>query len=139
VKLGVVSFDLPTGVSAAQIKLVDGSTGASSLTPYAVSVFGQPIMSPDPFGRGPNRARTWADVNPALPPTPILVIGPPPTSGTRDAFVELAIEAGALKYPANQALMKADEKRRRAIGLALLVGYGLYLTQLLGRVSSGSL
>jgi hypothetical protein len=40
VKLGVVSFDLPTGVSAAQIKLVDGSTGSSSLTPYAVSVGG---------------------------------------------------------------------------------------------------
>jgi hypothetical protein len=40
VKLGVVSFDLPTGVSAAQIKLVDGSTGTSSLTPYAVSVGG---------------------------------------------------------------------------------------------------
>jgi Ca2+-binding RTX toxin-like protein len=40
VKLGVVNFDLPAGVSAAQIKLVDGSTGASSLTPYAVSVGG---------------------------------------------------------------------------------------------------
>ncbi|WP_350297240.1 Ig-like domain-containing protein, partial [Limnohabitans sp. Rim8] len=40
VKLGVVSFDLPTGVSAAQIKLVDGSTGSISLTPYAVSVGG---------------------------------------------------------------------------------------------------
>jgi predicted membrane protein len=36
-------------------------------------------------------------------------------------------------------MMKADEKRRRAIGLALLVGYGLYLTQLLGRVSPGNL
>jgi hypothetical protein len=40
VKLGTVNFDLPTGVSAAQIKLVDGATGTSSLTPYAVSVGG---------------------------------------------------------------------------------------------------
>jgi Ca2+-binding RTX toxin-like protein len=40
VKLGVVNFDLPTGVSAAQIKLVEGSTGTNNLTPYAVSVGG---------------------------------------------------------------------------------------------------
>ena len=40
VKLGVVNFDLPTGVSAAQIKLVDGSVGSSNLMPYAVSLGG---------------------------------------------------------------------------------------------------
>jgi hypothetical protein len=40
VKLGVLNFDLPEGVGAAQIKLVDGSTGSSALTPYAVSVGG---------------------------------------------------------------------------------------------------
>ncbi len=36
-------------------------------------------------------------------------------------------------------IMKADEKRRRAIGVALLVGYGLYLAQLLGRIPPGHL
>jgi phosphate transport system substrate-binding protein len=42
----------------------------------------------------PNPHKTWKDVNPALPNTKIEVLGPPPTSGTRDAFVELAMEGG---------------------------------------------
>lgn len=37
---------------------------------------------------------TWADVRADLPPVEILVYGPPPTSGTRDAFVELAMHEG---------------------------------------------
>jgi phosphate transport system substrate-binding protein len=43
-------------------------------------------LAANPFGKGPNRARTWKDVNPALPDIRIEVIGPPPTSGTRDSF-----------------------------------------------------
>lgn len=39
-----------------------------------------------------NDAMTWADVNPDLPAIKIEVLGPPPTSGTRDAFVELVME-----------------------------------------------
>lgn len=31
----------------------------------------------------------WSDIDPSLPNMDILVYGPPPTSGTRDAFVEL--------------------------------------------------
>ncbi len=41
-----------------------------------------------------NPYRTWSQINPELPDTEILVYGPPPTSGTRDAFVELAMHAG---------------------------------------------
>jgi len=41
-----------------------------------------------------NPYKTWNEINPDLPSTPILVYGPPPTSGTRDAFVELAMHAG---------------------------------------------
>ncbi|OBQ29448.1 MAG: phosphate ABC transporter substrate-binding protein, partial [Anabaena sp. MDT14b] len=40
----------------------------------------------------------------------ILVYGPPPTSGTRDAFVELGIEAGARKFPTLDAIRSANEK-----------------------------
>lgn len=36
----------------------------------------------------------WSEINPDLPETEILAYGPPPTSGTRDAFVELAMHAG---------------------------------------------
>ena len=42
----------------------------------------------------PNEFKTWAEVSPALPAQPIKVIGPPPTSGTRDAFEELALQDG---------------------------------------------
>ena len=45
-----------------------------------------------------NPIKTWADVNAKLPATPIEVLGPPPTSGTRDAFVELAMEGGAKAF-----------------------------------------
>ncbi|MGD1984279.1 MAG: substrate-binding domain-containing protein [Chromatiaceae bacterium] len=54
---------------------------------------------PGPDGKlidNPNQ--TWKDVNPTLPATKIEVLGPPPTSGTRDAFVELAMEGGAKKF-----------------------------------------
>jgi len=56
---------------------------------------------PDPSGAEkliPNPHKTWHDVNPNLPNTKIEVLGPPPTSGTRDAFVELAMEGGAKKF-----------------------------------------
>ncbi|MEO5342007.1 MAG: PstS family phosphate ABC transporter substrate-binding protein [Gammaproteobacteria bacterium SHHR-1] len=45
-----------------------------------------------------NPYKTWKDVNPALPAMKIEVLGPPPTSGTRDAFVELAMEGGAKAF-----------------------------------------
>lgn len=45
-----------------------------------------------------NPHKTWKDVNTALPASKIEVLGPPPTSGTRDAFVELAMEGGAKKF-----------------------------------------
>ena len=41
-----------------------------------------------------NPYESWSDINPNLPNRPILAYGPPPTSGTRDAFVELAMHAG---------------------------------------------
>ena len=42
----------------------------------------------------PNPHKKWSDVDKSLPDIPILVYGPPPTSGTRDAFVELAMQEG---------------------------------------------
>ncbi len=54
-----------------------------------------------------NPYTTWKDVNPALPDTKIEVLGPPPTSGTRDAFAELAMEGGAKSFPDLKALRKA--------------------------------
>lgn len=56
----------------------------------------------------PNPHKTWADVDPSLPATPIIVLGPPPTSGTRDAFVELAMHAGCEAIPEVQAIAEAS-------------------------------
>jgi len=62
-----------------------------------------------------NSARTWAEVNPALPNIKIEVLGPPPTSGTRDAFAELAMEQGCKSFAWIKALKKTDKKRYKAI------------------------
>lgn len=45
-----------------------------------------------------NPYKSWSDVNPDLPNQKIEVLGPPPTSGTRDAFVELVMEAGCQEF-----------------------------------------
>ena len=57
-----------------------------------------------------NPNKTWADINPGLPANKIEAYGPPPTSGTRDAFVEIAMEGGAKSVPCLAALRKEDKK-----------------------------
>ncbi len=49
----------------------------------------------------------WSDIDASLPDAAILAYGPPPTSGTRDAFVELAIVEGCLEIPEIEA--KGDD------------------------------
>jgi phosphate transport system substrate-binding protein len=71
-------------------------------------------LAATPFGK-PNRARTWKDVNSKLPATKIEVLGPPPTSGTRDAFNELIMEAGCATNPSMAALKKSDEAKYKQI------------------------
>ncbi|CAB5099712.1 Phosphate ABC transporter, substrate-binding protein PstS (TC 3.A.1.7.1) [Olavius algarvensis associated proteobacterium Delta 3] len=73
---------------------------------------------PDPNGGEkliPNPYRTWKDVNSSLPDIKIEVLGPPPTSGTRDAFVELAMEGGGKTFDFIKAMKKTDKKRYKAV------------------------
>lgn len=58
----------------------------------------------------PNPYKTWDEIGTGLPGNRILVYGPPPTSGTRDAFVELGIEAGARKFPVLEEMRGNNEK-----------------------------
>ncbi len=58
-----------------------------------------------------NPHQRWSDINPNLPGIEIRVFGPPPTSGTRDAWVELVMEAGCEDYPAIAALEDSNEDR----------------------------
>lgn len=69
----------------------------------------------DPTKLIANPYKTWKDVNPALPAGKIEVLGPPPTSGTRDAFVELVMEAGADTLETLKNLKKADAKAHTKI------------------------
>jgi phosphate transport system substrate-binding protein len=62
-----------------------------------------------------NPYKTWKQVNASLPDTPISVYGPPPTSGTRDAFVELVMEKGCENYSWIKTLKDVDEKRYKRV------------------------
>ena len=57
-----------------------------------------------------NPYTTWNQIDPGLPNSKIEVLGPPPTSGTRDAFLELVMEVGAESFPEVKDLKKTDEK-----------------------------
>ena len=57
-----------------------------------------------------NESQTWKDVNASLPNIPIEVYGPPPTSGTRDAFAELALGGGCKSVPWIKKFKKKDKK-----------------------------
>jgi phosphate transport system substrate-binding protein len=75
-------------------------------------------LAKTPFGK-PNKAKTWKDVNAKLPALPIRVYGPPPTSGTRDAFVELIMTAGCESNPGMVALKKANADKHKAVCTAV--------------------
>lgn len=57
-----------------------------------------------------NPYKTWNEIDPALPATRIEVLGPPPTSGTRDSFVELGLDVGCKEFEEVKALEAARHK-----------------------------
>ena len=96
------------------IVLAENKTGASlNLTRKDVYLaLAKTIPDPaNPSSLIPNPNTTWKDVNPKLPATKIEVLGPPPTSGTRDSFAELYLEAGCRTYAWLDALRSQDEPR----------------------------
>jgi phosphate transport system substrate-binding protein len=71
-------------------------------------------LAANPYGK-PQTAKNWSDVNPALPAIPILVYGPPSTSGTRDALKELILTKGCESDPEMKELKKTDEDKQKKI------------------------
>ena len=67
-------------------------------------------LAASPYG-GEQTTKNWSDVDASLPNQPILVYGPPSTSGTRDALKELILEAGCKTDAATKALKETDEDR----------------------------
>jgi phosphate transport system substrate-binding protein len=62
-----------------------------------------------------NPYKTWNQINKALPADKIEVLGPPPTSGTRDAFVELVMEEGCQSFAWIKTLKGVDEARFKRV------------------------
>jgi phosphate transport system substrate-binding protein len=94
------------GIAFAEAK----SGQAIKLTPLIV----YKALAAKPFGKE-QTAKTWKDVDPSLPADPILVYGPPSTSGTRDALKELILEAGCKTDPAMEELKKKDEDQYKQV------------------------
>jgi phosphate transport system substrate-binding protein len=62
-----------------------------------------------------NPYKTWKQVNSSLPDAAIEVLGPPPTSGTRDSFAELYMEVGCQTYAWIKTLKDVDENRYKKV------------------------
>jgi phosphate transport system substrate-binding protein len=100
----------------------DGIVLANALRAPAVSLTRRDIYmalaKQVPEGEGKlvaNPYSNWNEIKPDLPARRIEVLGPPPTSGTRDAFVELAMEGGCKTIPWIAALESSDNERFRSI------------------------
>lgn len=98
-----VGFD---GISMAQSK---AGTPMKLTLPQLFLALAKEVPGPD--GKLiPNPNKNWSDIDKSLPNIKIEVLGPPPTSGTRDALHELMMEKGAEKIPALAELKKKDRK-----------------------------
>ncbi len=94
------------------LALIESATRATGFQLSERDIYA--ALAANPFGR-PQTARTWRDVNPALPDVAIRVYGPPPTSGTRDSFAELILEKGCDSDPQMAALKESDADRHRTL------------------------
>jgi len=102
-------IELPVGI--------DGLTLISATNAPALNLTTEDIyeaLAANPYGK-PNTAQTWKDVDPALPAIKIRVLGPPPTSGTRDSLTELILEKGCNTNPAMKALKDSDADKHKDI------------------------
>jgi len=93
------------------VAFAEGQNGPGiALTPKIV----YEALAKTPYGK-PNTAKTWKDVDPSLPAEPILVYGPPSTSGTRDALKELILMKGCDENAEMKALKDSDKDKHDSI------------------------
>jgi phosphate transport system substrate-binding protein len=111
VKNGVKTIvEVPVGIDGLTIIEAKGGP-AMNLTQADI----YKALAANPFGKGANTAQTWHDVNPSLPAVKIRVLGPPPTSGTRDSLADLYLTKGCDTDPAMKALAKSNEDQHKQI------------------------
>src|SRR3954468_9010173 len=103
-------IEVPVGIDG--LTIIEANTGpAMNLTQADI----YKALAANPFGKGPNTAQTWHDVNPSLPAVKIRVLGPPPTSGTRDSLADLYLTKGCDTDPAMKAMAKSNEDQHKQI------------------------
>ena len=86
-------------------------------------------LAANPMGK-PNTAKTWHDVDAKLPAIPIRLLGPPTTSGTRDAFVDLLLEPGCLDaMPQAKALQQGADPAAYGNVCRQIRADGAYVTE----------
>ena len=103
-------IEVPVGIDG--LTIIEANNGPSmNLT--QVDIY--KALAANPFGKGPNKAQTWKDVNPSLPAIKIRVLGPPPTSGTRDSLADLYLTKGSNSDPAMKALAASNEDQHKQI------------------------
>ena len=103
-------IEVPIGIDG--LTIIEAANGpAMNLTQEDI----YKALAANPFGKGPNTAQTWKDVNPSLPAVKIRVLGPPPTSGTRDSLADLYLTKGCETDPAMKELKKSNEDKHKEI------------------------
>jgi phosphate transport system substrate-binding protein len=103
-------IEVPIGIDG--LTIIEGKNGPEmNLTQADI----YKALAANPFGKGQNTAQTWKDVNPSLPAVKIRVLGPPPTSGTRDSLADLYLTKGCDTDPAMKALAKSNEDQHKQI------------------------
>jgi phosphate transport system substrate-binding protein len=65
----------------------------------------------------PNPYQKWSDIDSSLPKIAIAIYGPPTTSGTRDAFVELVMEDACMKMEEFVAAFPESKIRKKRCGI----------------------
>src|SRR4051812_28688201 len=102
--------EVPVGIDG--LTIIESNNGpAMNLTRADI----YKALAANPFGKGPNKAQTWKDVNPSLPAVKIRVLGPPPASGTRDSLADLSLTKGCDTDPAMKALAKSNEDQHKQV------------------------
>jgi phosphate transport system substrate-binding protein len=107
---GVTVTELKIGYDAIVVAMAKEHADMALTTEQIYKALAKYIIVEGEFVENP--VKTWSDLDPSLPNEKIEVLGPPPTSGTRDSFVELVIEKeckAAIKT-AELTLTEADEK-----------------------------
>jgi phosphate transport system substrate-binding protein len=124
IKKGEFEACMKNGVTeVVEIKVgFDGLAFANSAAAPEVKLTKQQIFMalakqvPDKDGKLVDNPYTmWNEIDPSLPAQKIEVLGPPPTSGTRDSFVELVMEPGAEGFDSLKQLKKDDAKAFEAV------------------------